>query len=104
MKIAPDGTIRSGDRYIMLAREDASAPDPIQAAWLYAQMVRWRQTAISLEALRAAQSVFRPDLYENAFGRAAKRQNPSKAIGAFVGPVFDPEQLDAYFAALSTKD
>jgi two-component system, oxyanion-binding sensor len=104
LKIAPDGTIRSGDRYIMLAREDASAPDPVQAAWLYAQMVRWRQTAISLEALRAAQSVFRPDLYENAFGRAAKRQNPSKAIGAFVGPVFDPEQLDAYFAALSTKD
>ncbi len=102
MKIAPDGSIRSSDCYMLLARERASVPDPIQAAWLYAQMVRWRQTAISHEALTTAQNVFRPDLYEAAFGRDARRQTASRAIDAFTGPVFDPAQIDAYFAALRT--
>ena len=100
MKIAVDGTIRADDRYLLLAKEDASRPDPLQAAWLYAQMVRWRQTATSPEALQAAQDVFRPDLYEAAFGRAGKPQTTSRAIGAFAGPVFEPEKFEAYFAAL----
>jgi ABC-type nitrate/sulfonate/bicarbonate transport system substrate-binding protein len=100
LKIAVDGTIREGDRYLLLAKEDTSSPDPLQAAWLYAQMVRWRQTMMSPEALKAAQGVFRPDLYEAAFGRTIKPQMTSKAIGAFTGPVFDPANLEAYFAAL----
>jgi two-component system, oxyanion-binding sensor len=95
-----DGTIREGNRYLLLAKEDTSSPDPLQAAWLYAQMVRWRQTKMSPEALKAAQNVFRPDLYEAAFGRSHKPQMVSQAIGAFAGPVFDPENLEAYFAAL----
>ena len=102
LKIAVDGTIREGDRYLLLAREDASAPDPLQAAWLYAQMVRWRQTKMSADALKAAQEVFRPDLYEMAFGRDGTRQVASKAIGAFAGPAFDPKNIEAYFAALQT--
>jgi NitT/TauT family transport system ATP-binding protein len=100
LKIAPDGTIREGGGYLMLAREDASTPDPLQAAWLYAQMVRWRQTPMSPEALKAAQDVFRPDLYEMAFGRDGTRQVASKAIGTFAGPAFDPKNIEAYFAAL----
>jgi len=100
LKIAVDGTIREGDRYLLLAKEDTSSPDPLQAAWLYAQMVRWRQTKMSPEALKAAQGVFRPDLYEAAFGRTIKPQMTSKAIGAFTGPVFDPANLEAYFTAL----
>jgi ABC-type nitrate/sulfonate/bicarbonate transport system substrate-binding protein len=99
LKIDPDGTIRESDRYMLLAREDASMPDPIQAAWLYAQMVRWRQTAFSPEALKLAQSVFRPDLYEAAFGRDSTRQIASKAIGAFAGPAFDPNHIEAHFGA-----
>jgi ABC-type nitrate/sulfonate/bicarbonate transport system substrate-binding protein len=100
LKIAVDGTIREGDRYLLLAREDASVPDPLQAAWLYAQMVRWRQTKMSREALKAAQEVFRPDLYEAAFGRPSKPQTVSQAIGAFAGPAFEPENIEAYFTAL----
>jgi two-component system, oxyanion-binding sensor len=100
LKIAADGSLRESSRYMMLAREDASTPDPLQAAWLYAQMVRWRQTPLSPEASGAAQAVFRPDLYEAAFGRASKPQTASRAIGAFAGPVFDPQNLQAYFAAL----
>jgi two-component system, oxyanion-binding sensor len=100
LKIAADGTIREGDRYILFAREEASAPDPLQAAWLYAQMVRWRQTAMSREALKAAQDVFRPDLYEAALGSASKPQTASRALGAFAGPAFDAGNIEAYFAAL----
>jgi NitT/TauT family transport system ATP-binding protein len=103
LKISADGTIRESGRYLMLAREDASTPDPLQAAWFYAQMVRWRQTPMSLESLKAAQEVFRPDLYEAAFGRDGTRQVASKAIGAFAGPAFDPGNIEAYYAALPAK-
>jgi ABC-type nitrate/sulfonate/bicarbonate transport system substrate-binding protein len=102
LKISADGAIRESGRYLMLAREDASAPDPLQAAWLYAQMVRWRQTPMSPESLKAAQEVFRPDLYEAAFGRTGKPQVTPRAVGAFAGPAFEPEKLEAYFAALGT--
>jgi two-component system, oxyanion-binding sensor len=102
LKIAADGTIREGKRYMLLAREDASMPDPIQAAWLYVQMVRWRQTAFSPAALRIAQEVFRPDLYGAAFGRDGRQQPEPKAIGAFAGPSFDPENIEAHLAAFDT--
>ena len=100
LKIAADGTIRESSRYMMLAREDASIPDPLQAAWLYAQMVRWRQTPMRPEALKAAQVVFRPDLYAAAFGDKGAYQTASKAIGAFAGPAFDPAEIEASVAAL----
>jgi two-component system, oxyanion-binding sensor len=100
LKIGPDGTIREGDRYILFAREEASAPDPLQAAWLYAQMVRWRQTAMSPQALKAAQDVFRPDLYAAALGRIGEPPTASKALGVFAGPTFDAGNIEAYFVAL----
>jgi ABC-type nitrate/sulfonate/bicarbonate transport system substrate-binding protein len=100
LKIVPDGSVRTSDRYIMFSREDASAPDPLQAAWLYAQMVRWRQTPMSHAALEAAQEVFRPDLYEASFGRDHARPAAEKTIGAFTGPAFDPSDIEAYFSRL----
>jgi NitT/TauT family transport system ATP-binding protein len=103
LKVAADGTMRESDGYMMLARDDASIPDPLQAAWLYAQMVRWRQTRMSLDALKAAQAVFRPDLYEAALGRSSERQADAKAIGTFAGPSFDPEDIQGYVAALQAQ-
>ena len=103
LKISVDGAIREDSRYIMFAREEASAPDPNQAAWLYAQMVRWRQTAISVEALKLAQAVFRPDLYEAALERTDRPQPASQSLGAFAGPVFDAGNIEAYFAALRAE-
>src|SRR3954451_20624610 len=66
MKIAPDGTARVSDRYLLVGRKGAARPDPVQAAWLYAQMVRWGQAPLSPELLTAAKAVFRPDLYDAA--------------------------------------
>ena len=57
LKISPDGTMRESNRYLLVGREGAARPDPVQAAWLYAQMVRWGQTAFSADALRTAMAV-----------------------------------------------
>ncbi|HEY6704643.1 MAG TPA: CmpA/NrtA family ABC transporter substrate-binding protein, partial [Xanthobacteraceae bacterium] len=66
MRVAPDGTIRKSDRYLLVGRKQAARPDPVQAAWLYAQMVRWGQAPLSSDLLAAAKAVFRPDLYDAA--------------------------------------
>src|SRR5207237_10187518 len=83
LKISPDGAMRESDRYLLVGREAAGRPDPGQAAWLYAQMVRWGQTTLKPDALKTAMAVFRPDLYEAALGQSGKPAAASKAIGAF---------------------
>jgi NitT/TauT family transport system ATP-binding protein len=99
LKVSPDGTLRESSRYLLVGREGAGRPDPAQAAWLYAQMVRWGQTAMRPEALRTAMGVFRPDLYNAAIGRSAAASDASGAIGAFVGPAFDPDDIAGHLAA-----
>jgi NitT/TauT family transport system ATP-binding protein len=101
LKVAPDGTVRVSDRYLLIGRGNAARPDPVQAAWLYAQMVRWHQTELNDKLLAEAQAVFRPDIYDKAIGEAAKPPSGESAdrIGAFAGPAFDPQQIAAYLAA-----
>jgi NitT/TauT family transport system ATP-binding protein len=100
LKISPDGTMRESSRYLLVGREGAARPDPVQAAWLYAQMVRWGQASISAGSLDVAKAVFRPDLYDAALGLAG---NPGKgssdAIGAFAGPAFDASDIAGHLAA-----
>ena len=71
----------------------------MQAAWLYAQMVRWGQTAVSPEALKVAMGVFRPDLYDAALGREGKPKGASEGIGAFAGPAFDANDIAEHLSA-----
>lgn len=99
LKISPDGTMRESSRYLLVGREGATRPDPAQAAWLYAQMVRWGQTALRPEALKIAMGVFRPDLYDAAMGPQDKPADASGAIGAFAGPAFDPNDIQGHLAA-----
>jgi ABC-type nitrate/sulfonate/bicarbonate transport system substrate-binding protein len=99
LKIASAGTMRESGRYLLVGREGAARPDPAQAAWLYAQMVRWGQTALRPDALRTAMGVFRPNLYDFASGHHGKTSNVSDAIGAFAGPAFNPEDIAGHLAA-----
>ncbi len=99
LKISPDGARRESSRYLLVGREGAARPDPAQAAWLYAQMVRWGQTAMQPEALKTAMGVFRPDLYDAALGQQGKATGPSDAVGAFAGPAFDPADIAGHLAA-----
>jgi two-component system, oxyanion-binding sensor len=100
LKILPDGTMRESNRYLLVGREDAARPDPAQAAWLYAQMVRWGQASISPEALKTAKAVFRADLYDAALRHPAKpATDASDAVGAFAGPAFDADDIAGHLAA-----
>ena len=103
LKISPDGTMRHSDRYLLVGREDAGRPEPAQAAWLYAQMVRWGQTAFSPEALKTAINVFRPELYESALGSSGKPAHSADAIGAFAGPPFNPDDIAGHLAAFAIR-
>ncbi|MBV8744867.1 MAG: ABC transporter substrate-binding protein, partial [Xanthobacteraceae bacterium] len=95
LKVSPDGQVRESERYLRIGRGGAARPDSIHAAWLYGQMVRWRQAAFSPEGLAAAQRVFRPDLYDSILGPppADLGGDPRDHVGAFVGPPFDPANL-----------
>ena len=101
LKISPDGIMRESSRYLLVGRESAARPDPVQAAWLYAQMVRWGQTPFSPEALKTAEAVFRPDLYDAALGREGKGADTPEPIGAFAGPPFDASDIGAHLAAFA---
>ena len=105
LKIAPDGATRIDDRYILIGRGDASRPDPVQAAWLYAQMVRWGQAPLSEENNATARAVFRPDLYDAALGVApsAGTGEPHDGIGGFIGPAFDAGDIAGHLAAWRIK-
>jgi ABC-type nitrate/sulfonate/bicarbonate transport system substrate-binding protein len=102
LKISPDGTMRESSRYLLVGREGAARPDPVQAAWLYAQMVRWGQATIRREAVEIAKAVFRPDLYDAALGRRAGEDEAAfGSVGAFAGPAFDPDDVEGYLAAFN---
>lgn len=99
LKVSPDGSRRESSRYLLIGREGAGRPDPAQAAWLYAQMVRWGQTEMRPDALRTAMSVFRPELYDAALGLTQAASDASSAIGAFAGPAFDPADIAGHLKA-----
>ena len=99
LKISPEGAIRENNRYLLVGREGAARPDPVQAAWLYAQMVRWGQASISPGALHTAKSVFRPALYDAARGQSGKPADAPRAVGAFAGPAFDADDIAGHLAA-----
>ena len=101
LKVAPDGAIRESSRYLLIGREGAARPDPVQAAWLYAQMVRWGQASFGFEALEIAKAVFRPDLHDAVLGfQGNSRASASDVMGAFAGPAFKADDIAGYFASL----
>jgi two-component system, oxyanion-binding sensor len=105
LKISPDGGFRSSDRYLLVGRKGAARPELVQAAWLYAQMVRWGQAPMSHELLEAALAVFRPDLHDAVLGAApaATAGEPADGIGAFTGPAFHPHDIAGHLALWKIK-
>ncbi len=104
-------------------REAANFPWRSQAAWLYSQMTRWDGTPFALREAKAAEQVFRPDLYRAALagssatlpGASSKMEgsiDTATGVGAtqgrlilgsdrfFDGRAFDPDRIPAYLAEL----
>lgn len=101
----------------------ANFPWVSQAQWLYSQLVRWDRLAYNAQDAAAAARVFRPDVYRSALrgtgddlpGANAKVEGSiaqSLGVGTqqgrltlqndtfFDGSTFDPDDLEAYLAAL----
>jgi two-component system, oxyanion-binding sensor len=105
LTISREGAVRKNDRYIIIWGDGANRPDPAQAAWAYAQIVRWGQAPLSAELQAIAENVFRSDLYDVAVDGAdsGKRSEAGDRIGTFVGANFDPSDIASYLAAWRTK-
>ena len=102
LKIFLDGTMRQSGRYLLVGREDAARPDPVQAAWLYAQMARWgrpaRQGRAPVPRWRSSGPVSTTPRSASALARLRLRPMPSPA---FAGPAFNPEDITGYLAWFS---
>ncbi|PWB92003.1 nitrate transporter [Methylocystis sp. MitZ-2018] len=85
---------RSHANYLIIGRDGAMRPDPRQAEWIYAQMLRWGQTRHSPEMADRAKSVLRQDLFDAAIDGPHVQRD----IGAFAGPSFDDRSYEAYLA------
>jgi NitT/TauT family transport system ATP-binding protein len=85
---------RTNPRYLVIGA-DAARPEPTQAAWLYAQMVRWNQAPMAPNLLAAARAVLSPAMYDSVFGSHAVRSGdePVDGIGVFTGRMFDPARI-----------
>jgi len=104
LRVAPNGPVREATNYMLIGRDDAARPQPIHAAWLYAQMVRWRQTLPSAQLLAAAKASFRPDLYDAALGANKKPEPlPQDGVGAFTGEPFDADNIFGRIALSALK-
>lgn len=101
LKVSPDGAIRATSRYMMIGRNGVNRPDPVQAAWVYAQMVRWGQASMAEDLRATAQAVFRPDLYDAALGVAPPpgHGEPRDGVGCFIGPEFNANDVAGHLAS-----
>jgi len=104
LRVTPDGRVREAEKYLLIGRGDAARPQPIHAAWLYAQMVRWGQTPPSAELLAAAKASFRRDLYDAALGAGTEPAGlPEDGVGAFTAEPFDADNIFGRVALSTLK-
>ncbi len=115
--------VQADDFFIPFAKA-ATFPWKSHALWFYSQMVRWGQVAHSPRNAAIARETYRPDLYRSALKPlgvalpvanakvegALERATPVGSAGAsltlgpdgfFDGGRFDPDELDAYIAAMA---
>ncbi len=84
-----DENSRVDRRCLIIGAGGACRPDPRQAAWIYAHMLRWGQAPYSTRLLDAARSVFKPDYYNAAL-------TPAPGAAAAFEPAFDDNDIGAY--------
>ncbi|WP_052522690.1 CmpA/NrtA family ABC transporter substrate-binding protein [Ensifer sp. BR816] len=108
--IDPEGNQRVVDDYFVFHAGFANFPRPSQALWIYSQMVRWGQAALSADGLEASVSAYRPDLYRRALGSNAPtaeadiaREGAMPGDRFMDGHVFDPEHIADYIDAFPVK-
>ncbi len=94
------GSARETKDYLIFGNAASGKPDPVQAAWLYAQMVRWGQAPFSMEALQTARSVYEDAYFYRASGGSVTEK--ASVIGAFSGVEFNAFELEAYLRSFGS--
>jgi ABC-type nitrate/sulfonate/bicarbonate transport system substrate-binding protein len=87
---------RANSEYLLFGVGATARPHPEQAAWIYAQMLRWRQLRHAAESLDSAKKVFSPDLSKDD-ASVADRTTPR----AFSGRTFSSQDMETYLASFS---
>lgn len=83
--------------FLLFGDRSTGRPDPYQAAWLYAQMLRWGQARLFPESASAARAVFDARIFDSAAGVG---QPPQPApIRAFSGADFSADSVETYLGA-----
>ena len=123
IRVVPGGAPVHYPDFMFQYREAANFPWRSQAAWLYAQMVRWDGRGFDAGDAVVATGTFRPDLYRAALaGSGAPLPGASSKLeGALGGPIgagstqgrlmlgsdrffdersFDPDDIPGYLAGL----
>jgi len=102
--LSPNGPTCNNPRHIIIGSQTATRPDPVQAAWFYAQLVRWGQAPLSEEMRAKAIAAFRADLFDAALGTLPSTGHmPTDQIGAFAGPEFKPADIQNYLNFWTNK-
>ncbi len=86
--------------YLVFGDAVSGRPAADQAAWLYAQMLRWGQARLCAEELRIARGVFDPAFFDAATGAAPIEAAP---IAAFSGAPFDARNIEAYLDSFAIR-
>ena len=87
--------------FLILGAGLCGRPDETQAAWLYTQMLRWKQAHARPGLAEAAQAVFSPVLFDRVFGPADAGEilsMPADELGTFAGPPFKKNRIAEYLA------
>jgi len=66
LRLAPGTEPANIPDFFLMHRQQANFPWASHALWYYTQMVRWKQTPFSPQALDTVRASYRPDLYRNA--------------------------------------
>ncbi len=102
------GNERRIENYFSFHRDLANYPKPGHALWIYSQMIRWGQAALSATDMKAAASAYRPDLYREALG--LKADMPELDVEGALdsdrfmdGHVFDPSAIGPYLEGFASE-
>src|SRR5208337_1797253 len=91
--------VQADQNFLTLGAGLRGRPNETQAAWLYTQMLRWRQAHARPGLAEAAQAVFSPLLFARVFGPADAGETlsmPADGLGTFAGPPFKKNRIAEY--------
>jgi len=96
------GPSRDVPDFIRFDVPGAIRPDAARMAWLYAQMVRWRQARLDPGMADRIDALLRADMF-GSIVPGANETADDDAVGSLIEPPLDRRSIDAYLAAFGAR-